>query len=65
MVSTMQQLEHKQCASHAVCSALTLAVAAVLCAVKGAAVDLLQTACRALAESVCRSTTALQPNTHH
>jgi transposase len=43
MVSTMQQLEHKQCASHAVCSALTVAVAAVLCAVKCSAVDLLQT----------------------
>ena len=41
MVSTMQQLEHAQCALHGVCISLTLAVAAVLCAVKCSAVDLL------------------------
>ena len=34
MVSTMQQHEHCDCASHATCSELTLAVAALLCAVK-------------------------------
>ncbi len=42
MASAMQQHEHKQCASHATCSILTLAVAVVLCAVKCSAVDLLQ-----------------------
>ena len=33
MVSTMQQHEHCVCASHAICSELTLAVAALLYAV--------------------------------
>ncbi len=42
MVSPMQQHEHSVCASHATCSELTLAAAALLCAVMHSAVDLLQ-----------------------
>lgn len=42
MVSTMLHHEDEQCASHATWSVLTLAAAALLCAVKHFAVDLLQ-----------------------
>jgi hypothetical protein len=50
MVSRMQFHERLSGAPHAPCSVLTRAVCVVLCAVKRAAVDLLQTTCRSLAE---------------
>lgn len=49
MASAVHQHEHKQRASRATYSVLTLAAAAVLCAAKRTAVDLLQTTCRLLA----------------
>jgi hypothetical protein len=48
MVSSIQQHEHCAHASRAICSVLTRAVAVLLCAVKSAAIELLQTARRAL-----------------
>ncbi len=53
MVSTTRQHEHCVCASHAAWSELTRAVAALPCAVKQAALDLLQQPFHASTGQLC------------